>query len=202
MLAVAETASLDDVKKAYRLVAKRNHPDLFPEGERTVRFTRMASINEAYRVIVQNLSVSGPRPRTSSQKTVSPDAQTPKTAQTPKKTPVKFDPLAPALPRDPGYVYYKRGCVLFAHGRKALLQRYNGRRLDFTNLTSDVLKLAVSSLGYFHKAYEHFRQVVEQHPDSIWVRDSELKMYFLRRYDVIYRRICENMRRQLKPATQ
>src|SRR5262245_18363382 len=88
-LAVTETASLDDVKKAYRLVAKRNHPDLFPEGERTVRLTRMASINEAYRVNVQNLSGSGPRHRASRVKPVSPEEKAPD-IQTPNDTSAQY----------------------------------------------------------------------------------------------------------------
>lgn len=217
MLALNDTASLDDVKKAYRLVAKRNHPDLFPEDERPRCLNRMVAVNEAYRAIVKDItsvargsavhgndeglkpemnrhSPGNPQRRETSSRNASPES---------RKTPAApaFDPFAPALPRDPGYVYYKRGYVLYSQGRKALLQRYNGRRLDFTNLNTDVLKLAVSSLAYFHKSYEHFRQVVERYPDSIWARDAEIKMYFLKRYDAIYRRICDNMRRQLKSET-
>jgi curved DNA-binding protein CbpA len=50
-------ASLDDVKKAYRALAKKNHPDLNHNDDET-----MARINNAYREIIARLKKHGKSP--------------------------------------------------------------------------------------------------------------------------------------------
>ena len=49
-LGLSPGALLKDVKKAYRLLAKENHPDRFMnEDEKMKQAEKMAQINEAYR---------------------------------------------------------------------------------------------------------------------------------------------------------
>ncbi len=49
-------ASLHDVKKAYRRLAKENHPDRFLNSlQKKNQEIKMAQINEAYRIIILNI---------------------------------------------------------------------------------------------------------------------------------------------------
>ncbi len=48
-------ASPEDVKKAYRQLAKKNHPDRFTDPEeKSEHEKKMARINEAYRILIGN----------------------------------------------------------------------------------------------------------------------------------------------------
>lgn len=52
-------ASLNDVKKAYRQLAKENHPDLFTEENRKKKQEKiMVGLNEAYHAILDNFKDS------------------------------------------------------------------------------------------------------------------------------------------------
>lgn len=47
-LGVPRTASDDDVRRAYRALAKRHHPDVVPEGARDAAEDKMLRIQRAY----------------------------------------------------------------------------------------------------------------------------------------------------------
>jgi curved DNA-binding protein len=51
VLGVPRTASADDIKRAYRQLARKHHPDLKPAAERTQAAERFKEINEAYEVL-------------------------------------------------------------------------------------------------------------------------------------------------------
>jgi curved DNA-binding protein len=51
VLGVPRTASADDIKRAYRQLARKHHPDLKPAAERTEAAERFKEINEAYEVL-------------------------------------------------------------------------------------------------------------------------------------------------------
>src|SRR5258708_35879602 len=51
IMCVPRTASDEDIKKAYRRLAREHHPDLHPEGEKELHTRRMQEINEAYTVL-------------------------------------------------------------------------------------------------------------------------------------------------------
>ena len=53
VLGISHGASADEVKKAYRALAKKYHPDVNPSKEAE---DRMKEINEAYDMIVNNKS--------------------------------------------------------------------------------------------------------------------------------------------------
>jgi curved DNA-binding protein len=51
VLGVPRTATADEIKKAYRQLARKHHPDLAPPTERTGAAERFKEINEAYEVL-------------------------------------------------------------------------------------------------------------------------------------------------------
>jgi len=51
VLGVPRTATPDDIKRAYRQLARKHHPDLQPAAERTRAAERFKEINEAYEVL-------------------------------------------------------------------------------------------------------------------------------------------------------
>jgi curved DNA-binding protein len=51
VLGVPRTASADDIKRAYRQLARKHHPDLKPAAERSQAAERFKEINEAYEVL-------------------------------------------------------------------------------------------------------------------------------------------------------
>jgi curved DNA-binding protein len=51
VLGVPRTASADDIKRAYRQLARKHHPDLKPAAERAQAAERFKEINEAYEVL-------------------------------------------------------------------------------------------------------------------------------------------------------
>jgi curved DNA-binding protein len=51
VLGVPRTASADDIKRAYRQLARKHHPDLQPAAERSRAAERFKDINEAYEVL-------------------------------------------------------------------------------------------------------------------------------------------------------
>jgi curved DNA-binding protein len=51
VLGVPRTATADDIKRAYRQLARKHHPDLQPPSERARAAERFKEINEAYEVL-------------------------------------------------------------------------------------------------------------------------------------------------------
>jgi curved DNA-binding protein len=50
-LGVPRTATEDEIKQAYRRLARQHHPDLHPQSEKDVHTKKMQDINEAYSVL-------------------------------------------------------------------------------------------------------------------------------------------------------
>ena len=56
LLGLDEDATFEDVKKAYRSLAKENHPDKFAsDNDKERQKIKMAEINEAYQLIIKNI---------------------------------------------------------------------------------------------------------------------------------------------------
>src|SRR3989344_5805501 len=51
ILGVAKSASDDDIKKAYRKLARENHPDVAKDVDKAKAEIRFKEINEAYQVL-------------------------------------------------------------------------------------------------------------------------------------------------------
>src|SRR5688500_359352 len=50
-LGIPRTANPKEIKRAYRQLARKHHPDLHPAGERAQATERFKEINEAYEVL-------------------------------------------------------------------------------------------------------------------------------------------------------
>ncbi len=194
LLSVGPEASREEIKRAYRAVAKRSHPDLFPESERGRQQLRMMQINEAYMALLCE--------RTADTRPAAPafaDQSERGERSGAGCAPVAEERAVGGL-KDPAYTYYKLGFRYFSEGRRIFLKRYvvGEQRVDFTTENVDVLRLAVASLHYFHRSYSCFMTVARDYPTSLWARDAEVKIYYLNRYNVIYQRICDNLSRQIR----
>ena len=51
VLGVPRAATVEEIKRAYRQLARKHHPDLKPASERTAAAERFKEINEAYEVL-------------------------------------------------------------------------------------------------------------------------------------------------------
>ena len=54
VLGIPVNASEEEIKKAYRKLARENHPDLHPEEERDAYESKMKQINEAYTILIDD----------------------------------------------------------------------------------------------------------------------------------------------------
>lgn len=53
VLGLENGASFEDIKAAYRRLAKRYHPDLVPKAEKSIAEERLKAVNLAYEALVQ-----------------------------------------------------------------------------------------------------------------------------------------------------
>lgn len=200
-------ATLTSVKTAFHRAAKRNHPDLFPEEKRHSQQLRMMKINEAYLSIVAEMSGNAGAAATAGGLDETGRFGAKKSTREPAKTPSdrQFDPPETKTVghlKDPAYVHYKLGFTYFTEGRKTFFQRYRkeSNRFRYTLDNRELLNLAIACLKLFEKSYMYFTRVVENHSNSIWYHDSVTKIFYLERYNEIYRRICNSITAQLVSA--
>lgn len=198
-----------DARASYRRLAKRNHPDLFPDEARSRQQLRMMRINEAYMIVLAELTESGsPTPAggewaARAGGAVGPDdaAGAFFTAWGEKAKPGEPSPVTDVgTLRDPAYAYYKQGFRYFNLGSTELFRKQAPkiRRSLVTEGTADgyILRLALRALHYFERSYSYFLVVVERYPTSPWYADARWKLRRLEKFSAIYQRICENLSRR------
>ena len=216
LLGLKGTPSIASLKTAYHTLAKRNHPDLFPDAQRRQQQLKMMRINEAYMSVLSDLvsneqqaAPTAPAAHSSSDNGVSRPAGQPSggesdqffAAWTEKARPgPTSDSRVVAGPRDPAYSYYKAGFRYYNLGATELSRKEAPkiRRYLITTGTADgyILRLALRALHYFERAYSYFLVVVDQYGDSPWSHDARYKLRRLEKFSAIYQRICENLSRR------
>lgn len=202
VLGLTDTANLADLKAAYHTLAKRNHPDLFPDSERQKQQLRMMRINEAYMRVMADLvgGVGSPRPGPSASVRTAPSAEFFRRWRQRAEPVPNSDSRALGSPRDPAYSYYKAGFRYYNLGATELSRKEAPkiRRYLMTTGTADgyILRLALRALHYFERAYSYFLVVAEEYADSPWSHDARSKLRRLEKFSAIYQRICENLSRR------
>ena len=193
ILGINKSDSLEKIKTAYYKAAKKQHPDLYPNNKQEIQQLKMMKINEAYMAVLQ-YKESGEKDSNEI-----PRKESPVVRQKPKEKPVKSKDVA--FHKNADYVYYKRGFEFYKLGQKNFFNRKDEKgKYQFYIGNREMLKLAISSLRYFQKSYQYFYQIVKNHPDSIWLKDSKFRLWRLDQYNRVYYRICKSLSAQIEGA--
>jgi curved DNA-binding protein CbpA len=210
-LGLEPTASASDVRAAYHRLAKRNHPDLFPDDQRSRQQLRMMRVNEAYMAALAELADRGDEARRPANAPEAPNGGGEAGGREPdgsffraweEKTRTRGPSAERSVgfPRDPAYAYYKQGFRYYNLGSTELFRKEAPqiRRHLLAEGTADgyLLRLALRALHYFERSYSYFLVVAERYPASPWAADARWKLRRLDRFSAVYQRICENLSRR------
>jgi curved DNA-binding protein CbpA len=221
LLGLKRGCTMPDVRAAYRVLAKKNHPDLFPDREREKQMLRMMRINEAYMAVLAELTEGGPNHGRQDEPSADAAGQgdsaggaSTARSSAPGAAPESFfraweEKAAPGQPsegravgqlRDPAYAYYKQGFTYYRLGATELFRKDAPtlRRYLQQEGSADayILRLAMRALHYFERAYSYFLVVVQEYGTSPWAPDARWKLRRLEKFSAIYSRICENLSRR------
>lgn len=195
ILGVKPSATIEDIKKAFRTLVRKNHPDVFPEDQKEFQELKMIQINEAYARLTENLEGMLGRDRKIEEYEIDK-----KIFMNPEKIPkVSSMQNAVGFHRDIQYAYYKQG---FDNFSKAV----NGMRsMEWRiRLRNDMyyLRRFSSSLVFLRKADMYFSQLVNNYPESIWSYDAYIKIKRIEYFNMIYKKILSNIESKLKKKSE
>jgi len=156
-------AHIHDIKKAYRFIVKKNHPDLHPPEMKEWYKDKMIIINEAYQTL-----------------TKTHDKSIKHRVVVKEDNPENKNQLQFIL-KDPAYAYYKQGHTYFHRG----FYKFYKKKAK-TNIK---LKASLEILNNFEKAYLYYNKVIDDYPESQWAWDSRVKMKKIEKLTPIYKKI-------------
>jgi curved DNA-binding protein CbpA len=175
------------LKRAYRQLARENHPDFYPPAEKALQGLRMITLNEAYAHLLRRAEAA-------------PESKEAREAEpvSPAERPVPAAPgAALGFHREPAYAYYKQGFVHYSkaiHGIQALYRSIRRLYPAHFNPRDDAYERFAGSLNELRRAHEYFRRVAEEHAQSVWAPDARVKLLRVERFSELYRRILRNLR--------
>lgn len=185
ILGIHPDADPQEIKQAYRRLARENHPDHFVPALRPLQELRMMQINEAYEYLWRHSQHSEQQSR--------PDGI--QNTSRPKydifqNTQVDASTKDVAGPKDPAYAYYRQGFNEYSRGVGGMMLRGTAK------ITPDAsgLRRTIQALEHFQSAYRYFQQVVQDYPESIWQSDARYRLKRLERFRAVYKRIQQNLK--------
>jgi len=186
VLGVKSTAGAEEIKRAYRGLVRRNHPDLFPETQKELQELKMIQINEAYARVTEKLSHAFIHEKVEDEAVQQEGEAGAWTMDESIRNAIGFH-------RDVQYAYYKQG---FNNFSKAV----NGIKTIERNvrLKNDLyyLRRFARSLYYLRKADMYFNTLLEEYPKSIWAYDASIKLKRIEFFNRFYRKILLNIERK------
>lgn len=195
VLKVKPDASEAEIKRAYRRLARENHPDFFHDEYKGIQELKMMQINEAYNFLMATRKEAR-QSKPGRERKRGPEDYKSDWEEWERK---RYKNLSPNREighhKDPAYAYYKQGFVNFSKGLNGIMADRSRKR--HTNLTS-LKRWASSSLKYFQEANRYFSRVVSEYPESIWSIDAEEKLMRIERFNALYRKILLNLKERLK----
>lgn len=167
-------STADEIKKRYRELVKKNHPDLFPEDKRREQNLVLMEINEAYLCLLNN-----------------------NTEPVERGTDLAHDEYTLPVPhRDPSYAYYKSAIEHLNKGNYIFnWSRYTPKkhRYHFDVRKSSLLRTAAEALEHYRLAYSCFLKVCTGYPGSVWAPDSTEKLDMIEKLNERYNEIIERL---------
>jgi hypothetical protein len=205
------------IKKAYWQLARKHHPDFFPEDRKAIQELKMITLNEAYAYLMGTVRAEGDRGagfhaagstafgsrgpgcQAASGYSSSGGSRFDTSWSGPGAAGVA-EPMSDrtdlGFHKDPSYAYYKQGFVHFSraiHGIEALYQSLSQRRVVHFKPRDDAYQRFADGLVELRKAHEYFSRVVQEFEGSIWKHDASMKLRRIERFTGLYRRILGNL---------
>lgn len=180
ILGVKPGASIKEVKKAFRSLVRKNHPDMFPEERKELQELKMIQINEAYAGIMGRLLYDVDNERDEKD-----DAAGEKETGPPAYYRCSSE-NAVGFHKDIQYAYYKQGFDNFSMALNGI------KRIERkVSLRNDLyyLRRFANALVYLRKADIYFSKLLDEYPDSIWAYDAYIKTKRVEYFNRLYRKI-------------
>jgi curved DNA-binding protein CbpA len=193
ILGVAENATRDEIRQAYRGRVMENHPDRFPAEQKPLQELATIALTEAYNALMVAL------PKGEAGACADPSASAaPRPSAPPVERAGDGTPAAGAVSAhgDPAYAYYKQGFINFSlaiHGIADVNRKVAAGRVPRVTRHYSASDDIGSSLSLLRAAHGYFSRVVQRHPKSIWAPDARLKLRRIERFSRLYRRILTNL---------
>ena len=187
VLGVKSTAGPEEIKRAYRGLVRKNHPDLFPEAQKELQELKMIQINEAYARITEKLSHELIHEKVEGEAVQ-------QWGEEGEHSPDESLRNAVGFHRDVQYAYYKQGFESFSRAVNGIKTLERNVRLK-----NDLyyLRRFARSLYELRKADIYFSTLIEEYPESIWAYDASIKIKRIEFFNRFYRKILLNIERKL-----
>ncbi len=185
LLGVAPGAAPEQVKHAFHNLARKTHPDFFPEEKKPLQEARMMALNEAYDYLLN---------RDNQESALQAESSVPRS----DRSVFKSNNFSVGFHKDPSYAYYKQGFVNYSRALNGIMSVYHImdknkiKRLDQGK--SEMAGRFINSLTLLRLAHGYFSRVVAEHTDSMWSRDADIKLKKIERFSQLYRQILTNIR--------
>lgn len=186
VLGVKPSAGIKEIKKAFRKLVRKNHPDLFTDEVKELQELKMIQINEAYARVTEKLNPVVENEEGAEKKSASKSEDTP---------PEKMNKNAVGFHKDIQYAYYKQGFDNFSKAVNGIMSMEKT-----VSLRNDLyyLRRFSHALIYLRKADMYFSKLLDDYPDSIWSYDAYIKIKKVEYFNIFYRKILFNVERKLK----